>query len=60
MIENTEPRTETADGQQWLPQQAQTQATAPVPYGAQPLAAYGIPSTAPRSVRSAAPAPASP
>ena len=43
MTENTEPRTETADGQQWLPQPAQTQATAPVPYGAQPLAAYGIP-----------------
>ncbi len=43
MTENNEPRTETADGQQWLPQPAQTQATAPVPYGAQPLAAYGIP-----------------
>ncbi|WP_107764665.1 DUF4234 domain-containing protein [Nocardioides terrigena] len=43
MTENTEPRTETADGQQLLPQQAQTQATASVPYGAQPLAAYGIP-----------------
>lgn len=43
MTENTEPRTETADGQQLLPQQAQTQAAPPVPYGAQPLAAYGIP-----------------
>ena len=43
MIENNEPRTETTEGRQWLPQPAQTQTAPPIPYGTQPLAAYGIP-----------------